>query len=484
MSAAPRRSRSAGGLAALLLALAGCAAVPTTVPEPAALAVPPQWQAPLPHAGSLADLSQWWQAQGDPVLVALIDAAQQASPDIASARSRIVQARATRTIAGAALLPRVDGSASATREPVDSMGPAGQPLGGVATTVQAGLQASWEIDLFGANRATRDAAQARLEGAQAEWHDARVAVAAEVAGQYSTLRHCERQLALSEADSGSRAETARLADLAGRAGFQSPADVALARASAAEARGRTTQQRALCDVAVKALVALSGWQEVDLRGKLAVASAPAEFFAPFSIASVPAQALRQRPDLLQAERAVAAASADLGSAQAQRYPRLTLNGAVGALYYRSSGISVSSGTWAIGPLALSVPVLDGGRSAAGVASAEARYAEAAALYQAQVRRAVREVEEALVNVQATAARNDDAQQASEGYRAAFAGTEARYRSGLASLPELEEARRNALAAETTRVGLQRERSAAWIALYRAVGGGWNRDATPTAQATP
>jgi len=97
---------------------------------------------------------------------------------------------------------------------------------------------------------------------------------------------------------------------------------------------------------------------------------------------------------------------------------------------------------------------------------------------------VREVEEALVNVQATAARNDDAQQASEGYRAAFAGTEARYRSGLASLPELEEARRNALAAETTRVGLQRERSAAWIALYRAVGGGWNRDATPTAQATP
>lgn len=444
-----------------------------------AAALPPQWQAPLPHAGSLADLSQWWQAQGDPLLVELIDAAQNASPDVASARSRIVQARAARTTADAALLPGVDASVSAAREPSQTLGGNGQPIGGVATTVQGGLQASWEIDLFGANRASVDAAQARLDGAQAQWHDARVVVAAEVATQYTALRHCERLLVLARADAASRAETARLAELAGSAGFQAPAEVALARASAAEARGRATQQRALCDLDVKALVALASLAEPDLRQKLALAGANTAFFAPFSIATVPAQALRQRPDLLQAEREVAAASAELGSAQAQRYPRLTLAGSVGALYYRSGGVTVSSGTWAVGPLALSVPLLDGGRSAAAVDAAEARYVEAAALYQARARRAVREVEEALVNVQATADRSEDARLATEGYRAALAGTSARYRSGLASLPDLEEARRNALSAETTQVGLQRERSTAWIALYRAVGGGWNADAAAT-----
>jgi len=467
--------------------VASCAITPP--PRTAEAAPPAQWHAPLPHNGTLVNLSQWWQGLNDPLLVQLIDAAQAASPTLASARSRVEQARATRAAAGAALLPTLDASASASRGLSQSTVP---PM--AATTVQGGLQAGWEIDIFGRNRSAADAAQYRLEGTQALWHDARVSVAAEVANQYFSLRTCERQLVVAQGDARSRGETARLADLSARAGFQAPAEAALARASAAESSARVTQQRALCDLDVKALVALTALPEPQLRQQLAAAPASPMLASPapgapagaprpaFAIASIPAQALAQRPDVFNAEREVAAASGDVGTAQADRFPRLTLGGSVGTARIRAGGVSSSMDTWSIGPLALAVPIFDGGRRAAGVDAAQARYDEAVALYRARVRQAVREVEEALVNLQGTAARSDDAVIAVEGYRQSFAATEARYRSGLASLVELEDARRVQLAAETALVSLQRERVAAWIALYRAAGGGWTPDAPMPASA--
>ena len=456
---------------ALPLWLASCA----TPPAAPALAetAPPQWYAPLPHQGALSDLTQWWQQFNDPLLVQLIEAAQTASPNVASARARIEQARATRTAAGAALLPTLDAQASLARGNT-------QPPAPLATTLQAGLQAGWEIDLFGGNAAALRAAQSRLEAAQAGWHDARVSVAAETASSYVNLRSCERQRAVTDNDAGSRAETARLADLTAKAGFTAPATAALARASAAEASARSKQQAAQCELELKVLVALSTIPEPQLREKLqAPWQEPAE--APLlPVLSLPAQLLAQRPDVYQAERDVAAASFDVGNAQAQRYPRLTLNGSIAAGLVRTGGETVSAQTWSIGPVALSLPLFDGGRRAANVDAARARYDEAVALYTARVRQAVREVEQALVTLESARQRMEDARIASEGYRASFVATEARYRSGLGSLVELEDARRTLLAAETALVALQRERVAAWIALYRAVGGGWARPPAPSA----
>ena len=450
--------------------LTACAvtAPPPTAPAP----IPVQWHAPLPHAGTLGDLSQWWTQLDDPVLLQLMDAAQQASPGIASARSRIEQARATRTTAGAALLPAVDGAASTQRGFTES-------VGGIATTTQGALQAAWEIDLFGANRAASDAAQARLDGAQALWHDARVAVAAELATSYNRQRTCTAQLVVAQSDAASRAETARLTGLSADAGFQPPATAALARASSAEASGRVTQQQALCDTEVKALVALTALDEPAVRQLLAQAPAQKNQTSLFTIAAVPAQVLAQRPDVFNAERDVAAASADVGTAQAQRYPRLTLNGSVGIAQLRTGGVSTSLDTWSVGPLALTVPIFDGGRRAANVDAAQARYDEAAALYRARVRQAVREVEEALVQLQSTAARQTDTARAVDGYRASFTATQARFDAGLASLVELEDARRTLLAAQTTATALQGERMAAWIALYRAAGGAWKQSQADT-----
>lgn len=447
---------------AVPLLLAACATPQSPVTNASQL--PQQWQTPLPHGGNVADLSQWWRQHGDPVLAQLIEAAQAASSSVATARARIEQARAERVGAGAALFPTLDATASASRS-------SAQPPLPMGTTSQAGFQSSWEIDLFGARRAARDAAQSRLEGASAGWHEARVSVAAEAANLYYAQRACDRLLAIALSDAASRAETYRLTELSERAGFTAPAVAALARASAAEGGARATQQRAQCDAGIKALVALTALPEPELRAKIA-AQAETPRDAGFVIATLPAQVLSQRPDVFAAEREVAAASADIGSARAERFPRLSLSGTVGRANFRTGGVDTEASTWSIGPLALTLPVFDGGRRAANVDAAQARYEAAVAAYHASVRQAVREVEEALIGLQSTAARSEDARIAVEGYRASFDATEARYKGGLASLVELEDARRTRLAAENTLAALERERQAAWVALYRAAGGGW------------
>ncbi|MGE4240250.1 efflux transporter outer membrane subunit [Ramlibacter sp.] len=458
------RLRSLAAICAAVL-LSACAAVPRPPATPTAT-LPPQWHAPLPHDGKLADLTVWWQQFNDPLLIDLIDAAQTAAPTVAAAVSRIDQARAARVIAASALLPTVDASASASR--------GRQPPSPAATTIQGGAQTAWEYDLFGGKRATIDAAAARLRGAQAGWHDARVSVAAETGNAYLAYRTCERQLGVATRDAQSRAETSRLTRLSTDAGFTAPATAALARASAAEASARATQQRAQCDIDVKALVALSGLPEPRLRERLEARWTEPAQFAMLALAPIPAQLLAQRPDVYQAELDVAAASAEVGSARADQYPRLTLSGSLAIGKARVGGETLTLDTWSIGPVAVTLPIFDGGRRAAAVEAAQARYGEAAAVYAARVRQAVREVEVALVDLDSARARSEDAVIAVEGYRASFVATEARYRSGLASLIELEDQRRVMLAAETALVALQRERVAAWIALYRAVGGGWVR----------
>ena len=443
--------------------LAGCA---ITMPEPQVPSqVALQWQAPLPHAGAVGSLSQWWQRQGDPVLVELIEAAQTVAPTVAQALSRIEAARANQATAGAVLLPQVSATVAGSRG-------VSQPGVPVATSVTGGVQAAWEMDLVGANRAVNKAALAQLEGTQAQWHDARVSVAAEVANVYYSLATCQQLLAVARKAAASRAETARLSEISAKAGFVAPAVAAIARASAAEGNSRVTQQSAACDLDTKALVALTGLDEQNLVQKVALAPVERAQAAPIFIAAVPAQTIAQRPDVFAAERDVAVASAQVGSAKAQRYPRLTLNGSIGALRYTSMGVETNLDTWSFGPLALTLPLFDGGQRVANVQAAQARYSEAVSVYRARVRQAVREVEEALVNLHSTEARKDDAVVSTRGYAESLAATQSRYNQGFASLAELEDARRLGLASESAQLTLHLEHKRAWVALYRALGGGF------------
>ena len=426
---------------------------------------PAAWQAPLPHQGSVADLTQWWQQQGDPHLVHLIDAAQKISPSVAVALSRLASARAAQVSAGAALLPQVDASVGLSRG-------VSQPNVPAATSLQGGFQAAWELDLVGANRAVSQAAVAQREGATAQWHDARVAVAAEVAQVYYSLHTCYAVSDVVQQDAQSRAETARLTQLGVNAGLIAPPVAALARASAAEGRSRLTQQNTACAADLQALVALTGVPKSALKQKILTTLPLQKPMLGLVLDTVPAQVIAQRPDVFAAERDVVLASAQVGRAQAQRYPRLTLAGSIGALRYSTQGVTTDLNTWAFGPLAVSLPVFDAGQRAANVDLAQTRYAEAVSVYRAKVRYAVREVEEALLNLQSTAGRTADADLAAQGYTESWLATQTRAAQGFASLPELEEARRMALAAQTARMALALERNRAWIALYRAMGGGF------------
>lgn len=474
--------RTTTSLATVVVAslLAACTPLRVAGPDyvaPTAVA-PAGWHAAQPHGASATELSRWWQQFDDPLLVRLVEAAQSESPSLAQARVRLAQARAVLVAAGAGSQPNVDLAASVNRAAVSFGGPII-----LRTLTQVGPQFSWEIDLFGGNRREREAARARLDAREADWHEARVSVAAETAQLYTQYRFCELQSALISEDLKSRSETARLTELSANAGFQAPATLSLARASVADSQARLLAQNADCEVIIKSLVALTALDEVTLTRQLETGRARVPRVKDFQIASVPAQLLTQRPDLAAAERDLAAASADMGVAEASRYPRLSLSGAVQPSMIVTSGQSLSLTAWSIGP-SLSLPLYDGGRRAANIESAKEAYAAAESSYRARVRVAVREVEEALVRLSSANRRKADVDAAAADYRASFAAAGNRYQAGMGSLFELEESRRLTLVAEANVIALDRDRITAWINLYRAMGGGWSAQPATSNLSTP
>ncbi len=442
-------------------ALAACTTVGPAyqTPNPQQLSLPSQWQAALPHAGHTGQLLAWWERFNDPALTALLQAAEASNPSLHKASANIASARASTATARASGLPAVSGAASATRS---------NTLGLAQTSVTGGLDASWEIDLFGSVRRSAESADALLQARQADWHDARVSLAAEVATDYVTYRACQLTLAASQADARSSQATARITQRARQAGITARADASLADASAASAAATAIAQQAECDVTVKALVALTGLQEPALRHQLDAQAPQLPTPSGFEVRSLPVDLLSQRPDLVAAERALAAASAQIGVAEADRYPRLSLIGSLSAT--RTAGVNTTP--WSFGP-SLSLPLLNGGAKRAAVDSAQAAYDLALASYQQAVRTAVQEVEQSLVRQASAEQRTANVQRSAEGYRNYATAIEVHWRAGGDSLLNLEVARRNASAAEQNLVTVQRDQLLYGIALYKAVGGGWS-----------
>jgi len=446
------------------VALAACSLTmpPSSVTAPA----PVDWNAPLPHGGSLTDLREWWKVQNDPILVALIDGAQALSPTVAVALNRVETARANEATAQAALLPGVTAGLSAGRS-------VSLPATPAATSTAVTLQTSWEIDVFGAARVARAAAAGQTQGSQAQWHDARVSVAAEVANTYYALAHCWKVHALAEQDLASRQRSRDISARSLQAGMLAPAAYAQVQAEVAQSQLRLIQQTSQCDLQTKALVALTGEDEALVRSVMRALVLPDDLTG-FSVTRIPAQALVQRPDVFAAEHDVALASAQIGRAKARRWPGLSLGGSIGALRYGSAGVDTDITTWSFGPLALTLPVFDAGQRAALVDAATADYVAAVTTYRAKVRQAVREVEEALVVLDSTVQREVDTRAVLDARLQNLGAAQNRERNGLASTLEVEEARRAVLAAQADVLALQLERKRAWVALYRAAGGGWER----------
>lgn len=453
-----------------------------TPPEMPAAA---NWQTPQPtapvqpvaHQGNQAMLQAWWDGFQDAALSRLQAAAQQQSPSVANAFAKIAQSRASFVGTDAALLPSVDGSVGGKRSSASFGGPAF-----LWDQYQAGLQSNWELDLFGILSRQQEAANSQLQSRQAAWHDARVAVAVEVANAYLAYRYCELQLQLTSTDAESRLKSAKLTELAGLSGLRAHSDVAQALAIAADGQRLALQYQAQCTRSIKGLVALSGLEETEVRQLLQASADKAAKLPeppPFNIDALPINVLRQRPDIAVAERDVAEASANIGAEQAKRLPRLSLSGNITPTLQNMNGSALMlAQTWSFGPT-LSLPIFDAGKRAANVESMQVQYETAVSNFRSKVRTAVREVEEALVRLQSADQRLPMAKTAYHEYQTRFAAAQTLHQSGLGSLLEVETARRNLLSAELAVTELDQERVSAWIALYRAAGGGWeNSPLTP------
>ena len=456
-------------LPAALMALAGCTVGPDY--HRPQLTTPTAWVAPKPHGGEDGALIGWWDRFDDPVLTHLLHLAENNSPTLDQAVARIDQARATLSGNQAAGLPSVTGSGSYTHSE-QRMRTSGEAVTFSSDGVQYGADASWEIDLFGKVRRNVQAAKARIEARVDDWHDARISLAAEVADIYVQYRGCEQIVALYRQQAQSQNETARLTRINADAGFTAPADAALADASAASVRSSLADQVAQCDLLVKSLTSLTAMDEAALREMLGSGSGVLPQPTALDVAAVPADVLRQRPDIASSERELAASSAEIGVAVAELYPSLSLGGSI------SAGAGTRS--WSFGP-SISLPIFDGGKARAGVRSARAGYDLQFATYRETVRAAVLEVEQALVRLDAARSREADAARAAQGYRASFTATERLSQAGTASMIERESARRNALDAERTLVDLRTAQVRYWIALYKALGGGWDSASSASSQ---
>jgi len=252
-----------------------------------------------------------------------------------------------------------------------------------------------------------------------------------------------------------------------------------------EAQARVQAQAGLCERQIKALVALTALPEPELRRQLASGPVPVvDDRAALSVQAVPADVIRQRPDVYRAQRELVAAAESAGAARALLLPNLSLSGSVLRNRYTTASGSTNFNTWSVGPLSLNLPLIGRGALNANADAARARYEAAAVAYAATLRQAVAEVEQSLVTLSDLQQRQAATDAAVSGYVQSFRATEARHRVGLASLPELEDARRLRLNAESSAIALQQERFGAWVALYLALGGGFDPAHSTTDSQSP
>ncbi|WP_188569505.1 efflux transporter outer membrane subunit [Undibacterium terreum] len=453
------------------LSLHGCW-VTAPHPDAQALVKPgPQWEAPLPaeETNRVASMAAWWAGWGDTVLTDLQAKALQDNTSLAQAAARIAQARADAASAGAALWPSVDLRVvyASTRSPL-------QPPPVKQSYAIGGLDARWELDLFGGASITRSGAQARVEARENEWQDARISLSAEVANAYVALRTCEIQQDILQKVANSQTLTQKLFQQRIGAGFISAVEMAQSNTLLANALTQLQQQKTECAITVKSLVVLTGMPEPELRSLLATRAAQMPQPASFVVESVPAKVLLQRPDMRAALQNLTAAASEVGVADARRYPSLSLMGAVGRYTYSINGQNQQGNSWFFGPV-LDLPLFDAGTRRAALDNANARYEEMLAAFKQKTLLAVKEVEEALLRLDAANQNLLQQQKIDEAQNIAMQASEAGLKAGSYSVLEREEVRRQQLTSQHQKLMLQRDQAAAWIALYKAVGGDWQAE---------
>jgi len=468
---------------AWLLLLTACAPVGPEYRPPTSN-LPSNWsdsQGPAAPA-DLHHSRRWWGLFADPVLSDLVDRAIAANHDLRIAASRITAARARLRQTAATAAPAVEAGAGSTHSRrSDNAG----SDGGTRDLFEAGFDAGWEIDLFGGQRRAIEAAAATLAATEENRRDVLVSLEAEVGRTYFELRGSQRQLATARDTLAAQEQT--LAVVAGRRqlGLASGLEAAQAETQKSLVAAQIPALEQKIAAGRNQLALLLDLQPAEIARRL-TGPTPTLTVPPNLPAGLPSDLLRRRPDIRQAERQLAAATAEVGVATADLFPRFSLSGLIGL---QSSTLAdlVSSGSryWSIGP-AVTLPIFDRSRLKAAVTISEATLEEMQATYEKIVLAALVETETALNNYAREQETRDRLAAAVATGSQALTFNQGLYTSGLADLSDVLSSQRTLYAAREQLIVSDQRLAAAVIALYKALGGGWQlADATqPTTPPAP
>ena len=430
------------------------------------------------HSADAERLRVWWQSFGDPTLDRLVDAALANNRDLGIAQARLVQARAERVGVAADLGPTVSvgGTAQALRSSERLDWPPGI---GQSRTWQAGFDARWELDVFGGKRRALESADAGVEALAFDREAVQVSLLSELAADYATLRTTQARLTIAQENVGTLLEGERLAQRAFAQGLGTSADVAQARAERELAQAQPPRLRAEIGRLIHAIGVLTGGFPAQWFDALATPS-PVLPVTPSLPVSLPSEVIRQRPDVRAAERRLAAATAQIGVAQAARFPHfsipLSLGTTASLIHDLFSGASLAWSAALIGGQTL----YDGGRARAGVTAAQAGADIARLAYERDVRYALRDVEDALTGLHGERERQVALRCAVDDSRLALDRMTRLYRRGLIGYLPVLAAQRAANRARDALAASQGAEVLSAIALYKSLGAGW-QDASPQTQ---
>lgn len=460
--------------------LTGCAVGPNYVrPD---VAMPRQFQGQVAvdqrPAGGSAELATWWTGFGDPQLTHFVTLALEQNLDLAQAAARVQQARAGLGAANAALLPSgtISGQAARAYQSVET------PLGRVLNSTphfdrygndyEANLNASWELDVFGGLRRGREAALDEYQASEAGVVATRLAVAAETADIYIGIRGLQARLSVAREQVRTQQDLLSTIRLLYSKGLAADLQVSQAEGALAQVQASVPVLEAGLDAAMNALDIMLGAAPGTYRPELAeggdIPVAPQ-----ITDTGTPGDLLRRRPDLLAAERRLAASNARIGVAIAEYYPKVSLGGLIGSATSMASGNLFTSGAnQAAGVLGLRWRLFDFGRINAQIEQAKGRKAEMLAAYRLAALHATEDVENAF---SALVKREQEAAVLGQGVNSlgrARAASFAAYQKGVVSLIEVLQADERLLRASDERVQAQTESARAAVAAFKALGGGW------------
>lgn len=467
------------GLTPIFFLLVACAPVGPDYRPPKA-DVPDSWNSgQVQSAPALSDNKRWWGLFDDPVLTSLVDRALAANHDLRIAASRITAARARLRLATAEGNPTLDAGAAYTgaRRSENAGG-----SGSSQDLFDAGFDAAWEIDLFGGQRRAVESAEATLAATEEDRRDVLITLEAEVARSYFELVGDRRLLATARDTLAAQQKTMGIVDGRLQLGLASGLESSQAKTQTSLIAARIPNLEQQIAISVNQLALLLDLPPAGMAARLGH-SVPKVSLPPALPAGLPSDLLRRRPDIRRAERQLAAATAEVGVATADLFPRFSLS-ALAGLQSTSLSELVSSGSryWSIGP-SFSLPLFDRDRLYAALDISEAELAEMLAGYEKTVLAALVETETALVRYSREQERHKQLAEAVTTARQAAAFNEGLYAAGLAGLTDVLDSQRTLFAAEDQLIDSERQLTQHVVALYKALGGGWQlADASVTTAA--